>query len=446
MLNHKTKMIKSTKRKNSEFEFLARSPNSHLRSKLQQLLLASLIIALLAILGVDIIKPSKASAPIGPVTNLHYTANSNFDGSGNYLPGADNFNMADVENPSELADLPSGVKALVWIGQCGGVNSTFTSAVQPYIGNSSVYGFYVMDEPDPTGLYSTLCPPANLKAESDWIHANDPGTKTFIILMNLSSSKTPSFSGSYTPANSDIDLFGIDPYPCRQELGGCDYQMITNYINAAESFGIPAADIVPVYQGFGGGGWIDDGGQSYLLPTASEEDSILSTWKTSIPSPAFDYVYSWGVQNSDESLSGSSALQQVFATENAPIGSSGSSNPSSGGSSTTSNGSSSKVTPKSTTITTAPKTTSAVNTPSISAQATTNQTNNKETAGTISEEAAGTVVNRPIAKKTTTNKVLRYTATAVVAAVVTKVIVVAGSLVWYFSHSKTRFIRSKNKT
>jgi hypothetical protein len=73
-----------------------------------------------------------------------------------------------------------------------------------------------MDEPDPTGRYSTLCPAANLKAEADWIHANDPGVKTFIIMMNLSSSKTPSFANSYNPANTDIDLFGLDRTPAEQ--------------------------------------------------------------------------------------------------------------------------------------------------------------------------------------------------------------------------------------
>ena len=51
-----------------------------------------------------------------------------------------------------------------------GVTPSFTNVVQPFLGNARVFGFYLMDEPDPTGRYSALCPPANLKAESDYIH------------------------------------------------------------------------------------------------------------------------------------------------------------------------------------------------------------------------------------------------------------------------------------
>jgi hypothetical protein len=281
-------------------------------------LIASATVIYCLVLATAALRMSAASAttPPGPVTNLHYTANSNFDGSGKYSPGTYGFNLADVESPSQLGLLSPGVKALVWLGLCNGADSTFDSTVQPYIGNASVYGFYVMDEPDPTGLYQTKCTSANLKAESDWIHQHDPGTKTFIILMNLSSSKTPSFTGSYTPSNSDIDLFGIDPYPCRSELSGCNYSMIQSYVSAAESFGIPEAQIVPVYQGFGGGNWVDDGGGSYLLPTAYEASKILSSWRGLVPNPPFDYVYSWGSQNSDQSVNSSSALELLFASQN----------------------------------------------------------------------------------------------------------------------------------
>jgi hypothetical protein len=48
--------------------------------------------------------------------------------------------------------------------------------IHPFLGSSQVWGFYLMDEPRPSS-----CPAVNLKAESDWIHANDPGAKTFII-------------------------------------------------------------------------------------------------------------------------------------------------------------------------------------------------------------------------------------------------------------------------
>ena len=256
------------------------------------------------------------TASIGPTTSEHFSPNGNFDANGTYLPGVDGFNLADVSSSGMLPYLPSGVRALVYVGLCDGADANFIATVQPYVGQPSVFGFYLMDEPDPTGQYGPICTAANLKAESDWIHMNDPGAKTFIIMMNLSSSQSPNFSNGYNPGNTDLDLFGIDPYPCRTELSGCSYSMITKYVAAAEADGVPQGDIVPVFQAFGGGTWVDDGGGSYQLPTAAQEYAILSTWETVVPAPVFDYAYSWGSQRSDQSLAGSPSLQQVFATLN----------------------------------------------------------------------------------------------------------------------------------
>lgn len=258
-----------------------------------------------------------ATSPLGPVTSLHYTPNANFDSNGNYLPGADGFNLADVSSTYYASHLPAGVKALVYVGLCSGADATFQATIRPYIGITNVFGFYLMDEPDPTGQYSSLCPPANLKAESDWIHANDPGAKTFIVVMNESATSSPSYANGYNPANSGIDLYGLDPYPCRTELASnCDYSWIGAGVKAAEASGIPQADIVPVYQAFGGGTWTDDGGGAYLMPSPSEETQILGAWAAAVPNSVFDYAYSWGSQLNDSSLSSDSSLQQIFAEHN----------------------------------------------------------------------------------------------------------------------------------
>jgi len=250
----------------------------------------------------------------GPVTGLHYVPNNNFDSSGNYAPGTVGFNLADVSSVSELTSLSSGVKGLVWIGLCDGANSQFINAVQPFAGKA--FGFYLMDEPDPTGQSAPLCTAINLMAESDWIHANVPGAKTFIVLMNFNTSTSPTYANTYNPGNSHIDLYGLDPYPCRTEVGGCDYSMIPSAVAVAEAAGIPVGSIVPVYQAFGGGKWVDDGGGKYTLPTSSQEQQILSTWAPLVSNPVFDYAYSWGTQNSDEALEGSTALQAVFSAHN----------------------------------------------------------------------------------------------------------------------------------
>ena len=202
---------------------------------------------------------------------------------------------------------------LVWVGLCDGAGSTFTATIQPFNGNPKLFGFYLMDEPDPTGQYAPLCTAANLKAESDWIHANVPGAKTFIIMMNMGSPTAPSYLNTYNPANTDIDLFGLDPYPVRPQFtGGVDYAVIPDGVAAAEAAGIPAPVIVPVYQTFGGGGY-----SSWTLPTPAQELLILSTWGSVIPSPVFDYAYSWGVQDSDQALSTTPDLQPIMLQHNA---------------------------------------------------------------------------------------------------------------------------------
>jgi len=254
-----------------------------------------------------------SSSPTGPRTSEHYGANGNFSGPADQ-PGADGFNLADVSSNAQTAALPAGMKGLAWIGSCAGATAAFRSTIRSYIGDPKVFGFYLMDEPDPS-----VCSAANLKSESEWIHANDPATYTFIVETDLSVSSHPTYMGGYNPANSDIDLYGIDSYPCRSEnprSAPCQYSWLVLSVTAAEREGIPLAAIVPVYQTFGGGTWVDDEGGSYKLPTAAQESKILSTWAQLVPTPVFDYAYSWGSQHGDRSLISSPPLQQVFLEHN----------------------------------------------------------------------------------------------------------------------------------
>src|SRR5947208_5836755 len=112
-------------------------------------------------------------------SGLHYAANHNFPSSGGYAPAQAGFNLADLSGVSTLNALPSGAKGLGWLGLCNGSDATFSNAVKPFSGNPKLFRFYLLHEPDPTRQWDPLCPAANLLAESDWIHANDPGAKTF---------------------------------------------------------------------------------------------------------------------------------------------------------------------------------------------------------------------------------------------------------------------------
>jgi hypothetical protein len=277
------------------------------------------ILLLAAVLAAAVITPlllieddrPATGAPSVPGRTLHYAANSNFD-TGSFLLGQWGFDLADVSSPSQLAMVPPGTQALVYLGSCDGATDAFRAAVDGYQGRAAVWGFYLIDEPDPS-----TCPAANLRAEADYIHATQPRRPAFILEQNISSSKTPRYFRDYSPDVSHLDLIGIDPYPCRSELGGCDIPMIEAFVTAAIEAGIPKQSIVPVYQAFGGGEWVDDGDGKYLMPTADQAHQILAAWDHLIPHPAFDFVYSWGSQRGDASLATAPGdLLDTFAHHN----------------------------------------------------------------------------------------------------------------------------------
>lgn len=248
-------------------------------------------------------------ATIGPITSLHDAANGNFV-NGVYAPAADGFNLADVSSAAQLDALPPGVMGLVWLGMTDGVTPAFIAAVNACIGNPNLYGFYLADEP---AANPTIA--ANLKAEADYIKANVPGAVSFMVEQNFGSNTSPSYY--YTPANTDINLFGLDPYPVQTNVpNNLDYNIIPTQVAALENAGVPLADIVPVYQAFGGGSY-----STYILPTPAQEQQILATWASVVPNPAFDMAYSWGVQSGDTALSTDPALAAVFAAQNgaAPV-------------------------------------------------------------------------------------------------------------------------------
>ncbi|MER8825463.1 calcium-binding protein [Mesorhizobium sp. M0817] len=245
------------------------------------------------------------------MATLHYTSG----GSATEIATA-GFNLVDVQYLSQVNALPDGMKALVYLGEADGVTSSFIDKVTPFLGNPKVFGFYLADEPDPTGRWGTYATAEDLKAESDWIHNHFPGAKTFITMMNMGSPDNPDFSNTYNPANTGIDYFGLDPYPVRTGTDTVDYDMIDRAVAAAVESGIPTSSIVPVYQAFGGGNWETSDGGRHVMPTAEQLETMIDHWSALVPSPAFDYTYKWGTQNGDTALESSSELQAVFRQHN----------------------------------------------------------------------------------------------------------------------------------
>ncbi|MER8370149.1 calcium-binding protein [Mesorhizobium sp. M1378] len=245
------------------------------------------------------------------MATLHYASG----GSATEIATA-GFNLADVQYVSLVNALPDGMKGLVYLNEHEGVTASFIEKMTPFLGNPNVFGFYLVDEPDPTGRWGTYATAENLKAESDWIHEHFPGAKTFITMMNMGSPTNPDFTNTYNPANTHVDYFGIDPYPVRTGTDTVDYDMIDRAVAAAVKSGIPVNNIVPVYQAFGGGNWETSDGGRQVMPTPEQMQIMIDHWAALVPSPAFDYTYKWGTQNGDTALESSPELQAVFREHN----------------------------------------------------------------------------------------------------------------------------------
>lgn len=254
-----------------------------------------------------------ASASAQPTSRVsHYAPNGNFGSDGTFAPAGWGFDIADVSSRAQLDDLPAGVRGLVWIGTCAGADETFRAKVAAVIDHPKLFGFNLMDDPDPTGRGAHPCPPDHLRAQADWVHGQRPGIVTFIALMNQGTSVLPRFDTVYAPERSHVDFFSIAPYPCRIEWSSCDVDMVDRYVAAAAQAGVPADRIIPTYQTFGFGTWRTDTGGRYRMPNGNELRALLDRWRQLVPHPAFDMAYSWGAQRGAASLSQAPDLLAIF--------------------------------------------------------------------------------------------------------------------------------------
>jgi hypothetical protein len=149
------------------------------------------------------------------------------------------------------------VQPNIWQG-CGyeySQSQALTWAKQA-VATGAVSGFYVADEPSVSGCSSA---PSQIAAWTATLHANFPGIPT--IIATYDSTDLTNFAHS-------ADMFALDTYPC-QYGNGCDYSWITSLAAAADKLGV---QYVGVAQAFGGNGQFD-------LPTASQLQRIITTWK-----------------------------------------------------------------------------------------------------------------------------------------------------------------------
>src|SRR6266700_1056980 len=217
--------------------------------------------------------------PALPSGTRHYVANEEAAAATTAALG---YNLHDTgSDPAQVNALPYADKAIVWLGEkCpSGATSTFQTAVNALATNPRVFGYYLSDEPSDVNCAS------GAKAEADYIHSVAPGQFAFLLLTDFAGTYA-----AYSPANTDVDLVAIDPYPCQYPVsGGCDLSRIDAQVNAAISAGIPRERLVPTFQAFGQT-------TTWFAPTAAQLQSILDRWATLLPFPVFDFAYTWGCQ------------------------------------------------------------------------------------------------------------------------------------------------------
>ncbi|MEN3613147.1 hypothetical protein AAH979_26790 [Plantactinospora sp. ZYX-F-223] len=247
-------------------------------------------------------------------TTLHYTNNVGYSSG----PKGVGFNLWDLgPYPEDVAALPAGHRALVWVG---GDNSTCTSEytdsefnalVDDLAGSDKVFGWYLWDEPD-----LDACPTLIdlLKRRAAAIRSRTGGRQlSFVASGGGDGEAAPP---ELAPARSGVDLIGLDPYPCR--IGeACEYSLIDQAVRQTIANGTPASAIVPVFQAFGQTcASIPADHRKWRMPTGAELDQIFARWDSLVPSPVFDDAYSWGTQPewSCPSLSSNPTIQNRFKT------------------------------------------------------------------------------------------------------------------------------------
>jgi hypothetical protein len=272
----------------------------------------------------------EATPSITPMVLLHAAFNTQGDIADLIALGFNLFDLAGSKaNPtSTLAlvnALPEGTQALVWLGNMGNApigqscpppgfsDEEFKAQVAILANSPKVFGYNLADEPHPS-----RCPDAAnaIKARSDYIHTHAPGQKTYITILD-GSNMCPEGEGceyhALRPEITHVDLMGIDPYPCHFDSAGqpvtCDTHKISQRVQVAVANGIPISAIVPVFQAFGQEGRLDGKRIYYRTPTTAEFQDMLNLWKSLVPNPIFDFVYTWGIQCTENSCPAPQSLK-----------------------------------------------------------------------------------------------------------------------------------------
>jgi hypothetical protein len=275
--------------------------------------------------------PSRTPAPHPAGPTRHYIAN--LDGHRDAV-AALGYNLFDTgSDPGSVDALDDGQRALVWMGSLDNADcatpgyswAQFTAAVDALAGNPKVFGYFLADEPHPKDCPTAV---ADIRQRADYIHTHDPSHVSFIVVLDGSNQCGGGYGCEFTalrPAQTHVDLIGLDPYPCNVDNAAqaCAYKKIDDAVHRAVASGIPISAVVPVFQAFGQA-CRTGSAPYYRLPSAAELRTMLAHCAALVPRPVFDYTYTWGRQGSAcptlsdaDGSNGQPDLQSVLREHNA---------------------------------------------------------------------------------------------------------------------------------
>ena len=192
------------------------------------------------------------------------------------------WNLIDVDSKQEADGLPSGTRALFWIGdydnsKCAWEvsDAELRSKLPALAGDPKVAGYFYSDEPDPSA-----CPaaPSQHRARSNLIHTLSPGKFTVMV----SDSNSGQASLAQIPKwRGAADYVGLNPYPCYRGKP-CNYAWIKRIIATANRAGLRYWGAV---QAFADSDW--------RWPTSAEESRMLSLWGRSRQAGYMTFAWTW---------------------------------------------------------------------------------------------------------------------------------------------------------
>lgn len=213
------------------------------------------------------------------------------------------FNFIDSDPYRDQMDRLArrGLKGFIWLGGYSNDSCTFRrddgwvrSHIAAIARSRAVGAYFIDDEPD-----AAECPsaPAQMRARSRLVKSIDPRRPTFLVQHRPEQLKL--FAGT-------VDVIGLDRYPCKVHLKGCDFSIIHRQAAEAERLGIRYWGVIQA--------WGDD---YYKVPTPRELHLQFEHWRRTKMRGYLVFAWRWPDDKPEDWLANHPELRAQLAKENA---------------------------------------------------------------------------------------------------------------------------------